>query len=106
MWYLLISFDNRFQIVECADLERFDVLWRSVTGLARRSKCTRIPYKGEHVLNIVDTPGHADFGGEVRSAGQRGLPPTRVAERLFREDVHCGTLFKYRRSLPTPIFKQ
>ncbi|KAF1784113.1 P-loop containing nucleoside triphosphate hydrolase [Phytophthora cactorum] len=28
------------------------------------SKCTRVEYNG-HVLNIVDTPGHADFGGEV-----------------------------------------
>jgi predicted membrane GTPase involved in stress response len=25
---------------------------------------TRVDW-GEHVLNIVDTPGHADFGGEV-----------------------------------------
>lgn len=25
---------------------------------------TRIDY-ADHVLNIVDTPGHADFGGEV-----------------------------------------
>ncbi len=28
------------------------------------SKCTSIKYNS-HVLNIVDTPGHADFGGEV-----------------------------------------
>ena len=31
-----------------------------------QSKATRIDW-GEHVLNIVDTPGHADFGGEVSS---------------------------------------
>lgn len=28
------------------------------------SKCTRVEY-GDHTLNIVDTPGHQDFGGEV-----------------------------------------
>jgi GTP-binding protein len=33
-------------------------------GITILSKCTRIPY-GDSVLNIVDTPGHADFGGEV-----------------------------------------
>lgn len=33
-------------------------------GITIMSKCTRIEYEG-HVLNIVDTPGHADFGGEV-----------------------------------------
>ena len=28
------------------------------------AKCTSIGYKG-HTINIVDTPGHADFGSEV-----------------------------------------
>lgn len=39
------------------DLERE----RGITILA---KCTSIHWKG-HKINIVDTPGHADFGGEV-----------------------------------------
>jgi GTP-binding protein len=39
------------------DLERE----RGITILA---KCTSVTWKGERV-NIVDTPGHADFGGEV-----------------------------------------
>ncbi len=39
------------------DLERE----RGITILA---KCTSITWQG-HRLNIVDTPGHADFGGEV-----------------------------------------
>lgn len=39
------------------DLERE----RGITILA---KCTSVQY-GEHRINIVDTPGHADFGGEV-----------------------------------------
>ncbi|OGR61098.1 MAG: GTP-binding protein TypA [Elusimicrobia bacterium GWA2_69_24] len=33
-------------------------------GITILSKCTSVPYKG-HTLNIVDTPGHADFGSEV-----------------------------------------
>eukprot|EP00386_Alphamonas_edax_P000944 GDKI01002822.1.p1 GENE.GDKI01002822.1~~GDKI01002822.1.p1 ORF type:complete len:671 (+),score=222.54 GDKI01002822.1:72-2084(+) len=33
-------------------------------GITILSKATRIKWK-DHILNIVDTPGHADFGGEV-----------------------------------------
>ena len=33
-------------------------------GITILSKNTAISYKG-HKINIVDTPGHADFGGEV-----------------------------------------
>jgi GTP-binding protein len=33
-------------------------------GITILSKCTSINYKG-NLINIVDTPGHADFGGEV-----------------------------------------
>ncbi|KAF9443773.1 hypothetical protein P691DRAFT_712806 [Macrolepiota fuliginosa MF-IS2] len=33
-------------------------------GITILSKCTSIQYKG-NLINIVDTPGHADFGGEV-----------------------------------------
>ena len=33
-------------------------------GITIMSKYTRLFYKG-HTLHIVDTPGHADFGGEV-----------------------------------------
>src|SRR6201993_2360377 len=33
-------------------------------GITILAKCTSVPYKG-HTINIVDTPGHADFGSEV-----------------------------------------
>lgn len=33
-------------------------------GITITSKYTRLYYK-EHALHVVDTPGHADFGGEV-----------------------------------------
>ena len=33
-------------------------------GITITSKYTRLHYK-DHILHVVDTPGHADFGGEV-----------------------------------------
>lgn len=36
-------------------------------GITILAKCTSLNYKG-HRINIVDTPGHADFGGEVERA--------------------------------------
>jgi GTP-binding protein len=45
------------QAMDSNDLERE----RGITILA---KCTSILWK-DHRINIVDTPGHADFGGEV-----------------------------------------
>ena len=45
------------RVMDSNDLEKE----RGITILA---KCTSIEWKGCHI-NIVDTPGHADFGGEV-----------------------------------------
>jgi GTP-binding protein len=45
------------RVMDSGDLERE----RGITILAKN---TAVNYKG-HKINIVDTPGHADFGGEV-----------------------------------------
>ncbi|KAJ3736925.1 GTP-binding protein TypA [Lentinula guzmanii] len=45
------------RVMDSNDLER-------ERGITILSKCTSIMYKGT-LINIVDTPGHADFGGEV-----------------------------------------
>ena len=44
-------------VMDSNDLER-------VRGITFLSKCTSVQWKDTHI-NIVDTPGHADFGGEV-----------------------------------------
>ncbi|KDO17267.1 hypothetical protein SPRG_21866 [Saprolegnia parasitica CBS 223.65] len=63
------------RVMDSIDLER-------ERGITIMSKCTRVEYEGK-VLNIVDTPGHADFGGEVeRILSMAGYDRDEV-------DVHC-----------------
>jgi len=45
------------RLMDSNDLER-------ERGITILSKCTSVIYNG-NLINIVDTPGHADFGGEV-----------------------------------------
>src|SRR5262245_25110633 len=45
------------RVMDSMDLER-------ERGITIMAKNTSVRY-GEHKINIVDTPGHADFGGEV-----------------------------------------
>ena len=95
------------RVMDNTDLERE----RGITILAKN---TAVHY-GDFLINIVDTPGHADFGGEVertlsmidgimllvdasegplpqtrfvlRKALERGLPPIVVINKIDRQDA-------------------
>src|ERR1700757_952050 len=64
-------------------------------GITILSKCTSVAWKG-YRLNIVDTPGHADFGGEGRmpqtmfvtmKALALGLKPIVIINKVDRPDA-------------------
>src|SRR6187399_270757 len=95
------------RVMDSNELERE----RGITILAKN---TAVHY-ADHLINIVDTPGHADFGGEVertlsmvdgimllvdasegplpqtrfvlRKALERGLPPIVVMNKIDRPDA-------------------
>ena len=46
------------RLMDSGDLEK-------ERGITIMSKVTRVGWSDGHVINITDTPGHADFGGEV-----------------------------------------
>ena len=98
------------RIMDSMDLER-------EKGITIMAKNTAINYKDVHI-NIVDTPGHADFGGEVertltlvdgvlllvdaaegplpqtrfvlKKALEAGLPPIVVINKIDRSDARAG----------------
>lgn len=88
------TFRENQELVDCVmdsnDLERE----RGITILAKN---TAVGYR-DHLINIVDTPGHADFGGEVErilgmvdsallvvDAGEGPMPQTRFVLRKALE---------------------
>lgn len=87
-------FRQNQEVVDCVldsnDLER-------ERGITILSKNTAVTYE-DHLINIVDTPGHADFGGEVErilgmvdgcllvvDAGEGPMPQTRFVLRKALE---------------------
>src|SRR5690349_3891703 len=66
------------RVMDSMDLER-------EKGITILAKNTAVRY-GEHTINIIDTPGHADFGGEV----ERGL--TMVVGVVLLVDASEGPL--------------
>lgn len=91
-------FRENQDVVDCVmdsnDLERE----RGITILAKN---TAVQYK-DHLINIVDTPGHADFGGEVErilgmvdscllvvDCGEGPMPQTRFVLRKALERGLC-----------------
>src|SRR5258708_14610230 len=94
------------RVMDSNDLER-------EKGITILAKNTAVQYKGHHI-NIVDTPGHADFGGEVErglrlvdavlllvDAGEGPLPQTRYVlgkalnmglKTVLRSEEHTSEL--------------
>ena len=66
------------RVMDSGDIERE----RGITILAKNCSCT---YKGVKI-NIVDTPGHADFGGEV----ERVLKMVNGVLLLHAPDPFCS----------------
>ena len=91
------------RVMDSGDIERE----RGITILAKNCSCE---YNGVKI-NIVDTPGHADFGGEVGSArfedGQRRSAAGRCSRGLHAPDplLFCRRLCKKNLSLVIAVNK-
>ncbi len=80
-WHSRAELTDR--VLDSMDLERE----KGITILAKNTAVRYMPTDREHVtINIIDTPGHADFGGEV----ERGL--TMVDGALLLVDASEGPL--------------
>src|SRR5688572_12031502 len=73
------------RVMDNTDLERE----KGITILAKNTSV----HFGDVTLNIVDTPGHADFGGEVERAlsmVDAGLPAILVVNKVDRPDARVA----------------
>ena len=95
------------RVMDSGDLERE----RGITILAKN---TAVHYK-DYKINIVDTPGHADFSGEVErilkmvdgvlllvDAAEGPMPQTRFVLQKALELVHKCTTGTERMNAPIP----
>ena len=85
-------------------------------GITILSKCTAVTWKGVRI-NIVDTPGHADFGGEVErvlgmvdcvlllvDAYEGAMPQTRfVTQKAFEMGLQARSSSSTRSTAPASI---
>ena len=78
------------RVMDSGDIERE----RGITILAKNCSCT---YKGVKI-NIVDTPGHADFGGEVERVLKR-LRVCRKPEQSWDLPFRFRMIFSMSRDL-------
>ena len=96
------------RVMDSNDLERE----RGITILAKN---TAVMY-GDMKINIVDTPGHADFGGEVErilkmvdgvillvDAAEGPLPQTRFVLSKSLELGHKVIVVINKTTVPTPV---
>src|SRR5262245_52750990 len=80
-WHARAEMADR--VMDSMDLERE----KGITILAKNTAVHYVPAEGDPVtINIIDTPGHADFGGEV----ERGL--TMVDGVVLLVDAPAGPL--------------
>lgn len=70
-------------------------------GITISSKYTSLSYKG-HTINVVDTPGHADFGGEVERCAMVPCPEgaTCISKRIPEPQL----LVSIRNACPLPAY--
>ena len=99
------------RVMDSGDIERE----RGITILAKNCSCT---YKGVKI-NIVDTPGHADFGGEVErvlkmvngvlllvDAAEGCMPQTRfVLQKALQQNLSLVVL-STRSAVPMPASRK
>ena len=82
------------RVMDSNDLERE----RGITILAKN---TAVHYK-DVKINIVDTPGHADFGGEVerilKTVSYTHLPSSRQRLKIRELGPICSIIYDYRRT--------
>lgn len=69
-------------------------------GITILSKYTALQYK-DYTLNAVDTPGHADFGGEVERYALQQHSPLHGAASLHAVSMHDALSIQHNMTITT-----